>query len=381
MERYDAIVLGLGGMGSAALYHLARRGLRVCGIEQFTAAHDRGSSHGHTRIIRRSYFEHPAYVPLVDASWALWEELAAETGTQLFSRVGLMLAGPGDGAIVAGVRRAAAEHDLAIEALSPSDAVARWLGFAFDDAMDVLFEPDAGYLRVEACVRAHLQAAELAGAVTRFGEAVTGWCAEGDAVRVTTSAGRLAADRLVICTGGWSGLVVPEIARQLRVIRKSVCWFANHGDMMEEAGGCPVFGFDTSDGFCYGFPAIAGRGVKVGNHTGGMEMVDPDCGLHDPADDELASIDRFRKRHLPGVGAGVGERSVCSYTMTADEHFVIDRHPEYANVVLACGFSGHGFKFAPIVGAILADLAIDGTTAHPVGLFSARRPGLGAAQG
>ncbi len=376
MRTYDTIVIGLGGMGSAALYHLARRGQRILGVEQFGIAHDRGSSHGETRLIRRAYFEHPDYVPLVDRAYQLWAELEAATSRTLLHSCGLMFAGRLDGAVVPGVQRAAEEHNLAIETVPRRDWPERFPGFAPDDDMQVLFEPDAGFLEVENCVAAHIEQARGLGAEVITAERVKSWSAETGSATVETDADRYTAGNLVLCGGPWTSQLLSELGLPLVVHRKTVFWFAPADSVYRFDQGCCVFGLETVDGFFYGFPAINATGVKVGEHSGRQIVPDPDDldrEVH-PADER--PVRQFLQKYLPKLGAEVRKTSVCMYTMTPDEHFIIDRHPDYPHVAYACGFSGHGFKFAPVVGSVLADLIIDGRTPEPVAFLSASRPGL-----
>lgn len=378
MTAYDVIVLGLGGMGSAALDQLARRGARVLGLEQFDLVHDRGSSHGETRIIRKAYFEHPAYVPLLHRAYALWGDLERDCGETLFERCGLLVAGRPDGAVVTGVRRAAGEHRLAIDEIAAAEARRRFPSFAFDDDHALLFEVDAGFLRVEACVSAHLERARRAGAAVRAREEVLGWTADGRGVAVTTRNGRFVAARLVVCAGAWAGQLLPTLRGSLHVRRKVQLWLRCEDPRYAPAAGCPVFAYDLGDGFFYGFPALDGATVKVARHTGGEPVDDP--GMLDRAlcDHDAPPVVRFVRRYLPGVSGDIVRHAACMYTMTPDEHFVIDRHPQHERVFFAAGFSGHGFKFASVVGAVLADLALDGATREPIGFLRISRPALAA---
>jgi len=376
MPTYDTIVIGLGGMGSAALYHLARRGQQVLGIDQFGIAHDRGSSHGATRLIRRAYFEHPDYVPLVDRAYQLWAELERATARTLLHRCGLMLAGRPDGAVIPGVQRAAQQHRLAIETVAHGDWPTRFPGFAPDDDMQVLFEPDAGFLEVENCVAAHVQQAQAHGAEILTGQRVTGWSADASGVTVTTDHAAFAARSLVLCGGAWTSRLLSKLGLPLVVHRKTVFWFGPTDDLYRFDQGCPVFGLETGDGFFYGFPAIDGFGVKVGEHSGRQVASDPDRLDREIHPEDERPVRRFLRQYLPMLGSDVQKTSVCMYTMTPDEHFIIDRHADYPHVVYACGFSGHGFKFAPVVGSVLADLIFDGRTLEPVTFLSASRPSL-----
>jgi sarcosine oxidase len=373
MADFDAIVLGVGGMGSAALYHLARRGLRVLGIEQFSLAHDRGSSHGQTRIIRKAYFEHPAYVPLLHRTYELWGDLERHTGQKLFYRTGLLLGGPPDGMIVTGIQRSAREHHLDIQSLTPSDVSRRYPGLRVPPEHTALFEPDAGFLRVEACVRAHADAAATAGAQILTAAPVQSWSAAADRVTVRNADAEHTARALVIAGGAWASRLLSDLHLPLEVRRKVVFWYETSHPCYEMQAGCPVYGFETSQGFLYGFPAIDDAGVKVAHHSGGQTVRDPSALDRNLYPEDEAPVLTFVASYLPSLRPRRLQHSVCMYTMTPDEHFVIDRHPAYRSVVYAAGLSGHGFKFAPIIGAVLADLAIDGRTDQPIDFLSARR--------
>lgn len=376
MRTYDVIVLGVGGMGSAALYHLARRGVRTLGIEQFGIAHDRGSSHGGTRICRKAYFEHPDYVPLLHRAYELWDELEAAAGRELFRRAGLLLAGPADGQIIRGVRRSAVEHGLAVQEVGVAELARRFPALAVDPGMCVLFEPDAGYLRVEDCVRAHVEQALRSGARIMSGTHVQHWSADDKGVVVNTNDGQYAAAALVICGGAWSSRLLAGLGLPLEVRRKVLVWLVDFDDECRVERGCPVFAFESGGGFYYGFPAIDEQGMKIGQHFGGETVRDPDelDGVLRP-DDEQPLLG-FVARHLPRARPTIGHRAVCMYTMTPDEHFIIDHHRDHSRVVFAAGFSGHGFKFSPVVGSMLADLALDGRTQEPIAFLRSSRPAL-----
>ena len=372
---YDCIVIGVGGMGSAALYHLAKRGLRVVGIEQFDIAHDRGSSHGQTRLLRKSYFEHPDYVPLLHRAYEMWAELEQASGTRLYRRTGLLLVGPPEGEVVSGVRRTAKQHQLDIEEVAATDFGDRFPGFVVGEHMAALFEPDAGYLEVENCVRAHVQVAEGCGARIATGQIVRQWQADARSVTVETDAETYTAAKLVICAGAWSAQVLAGLGLPLEVRRKVVMWF-DADAIYNQARGCPVFCFDKGDDFFYGFPAIDEDGLKVALHSGGEVVEQPEQLDRELREADRREIEPFLAEHLPKVGPTLKRSSVCMYTMTPDEHFIIDRHPEHAHVAFAAGFSGHGFKFAPVAGSVLADLVIDGRTDEAVGFLSVSRPAL-----
>ncbi len=376
----DVVVIGVGGMGSAACLHLARRGLRVLGLEQFQVAHDRGSSHGRTRIIRKAYFEHPDYVPLLERAYAGWDALAADARLSLFARCGLFLAGPSGGRLVRGVRLAAEVHRLPIESLDETAAAERFPALHTGPELAVLFERDAGYLRVEECVAAHAALARSCGAEIRTGAAVRGWTSDGRTVRVRLDGEVVESGALAICGGAWAGSLLADLGLPLTVRRKVQLWFEAAGDGLRAESGCPVFAFDTPDGFYYGFPRIDGEPrIKAAEHTGGEPVDCPDAVERSLRPGDSERVAAFVSRYLRGAAGRVVHHQVCLYTMTPDEHFIVDRHPSYANVALAAGFSGHGFKFCPVIGERLADL-LTHAAPDPAGAFlGLDRPALRSA--
>jgi monomeric sarcosine oxidase len=373
MKTYDVIVIGTGGIGSAALYELARRGARAAGIDRFLPPHDRGSTHGHTRVIRQAYFEHPSYVPLLIDSYRRWHELEELVGQRLFHQVGIVEVGPPDGMIVPGVLRAANEHNLPVERVSAADISRRWPGLRAGAGLDVVYESRAGYLLVENCVSAHLAAARSAGADLLTDTEVTGWSANDGEVSVRTTQGDLIAGKLIVTAGAWAKQLLDELGLQLTVRRKSLFWFRCDSPTYDVANGQPVFFYELPSGVFYGFPKLDSRGVKVAEHSGGGSVADPLMVDREIDDDEQRRLIDFLSKNLPGVSPHVSHHTVCLYTMSPDEHFIIDRHPAHANVVFAAGLSGHGYKFATALGAALADLALDGRSALPIGFLSLSR--------
>ena len=375
MQRVDAIVIGAGGMGSAALMHLAARGARVCGLDRFPLAHDRGSSHGHTRLIRLAYFEHPDYVPLLRRAYELWHALESTAGRPLLVESGLLLAGPAEGEVVSGTLAAARIHSLQVEQMTAGEAIRRWPAFQLPADWTAVYEPRGGYLFVEECVRAHAAAAVRAGARIDHGVAVHGWREEGRTIVVQTDRGPYATEKLVVTAGPWAAdlLQLPEL--HLHLLRKPLFWYEPRDTTSTAfaAGHLPCFGFDGPTGFFYGFPSVDARGVKIAEHTGGTSVTDPlqlDRGI-DP--EEQRRVEAVLADRLPGVGLHCSAHAACMYTMSPDGHFVVGLHPRHANVAIAAGFSGHGFKFASVMGEILADLALDGQTARPIGFLSPLR--------
>jgi len=363
---YDCIVLGVGGFGSAALYHASRRGARTLGLEQFTAAHDRGSSHGESRIIRRAYFEHPDYVPLVDAAYARWAELEAAAGRTLCTRTGLLLSGPPQGGVIRGTLRAAREHQLDISEVALAEARRRFPVFDFPDDHAVLHEADAGYLRVESCVRTHIEQAASFGADLRFGETWLAWRADGNTVQVTTDCGRYEAAALIVTAGAWAARVLADLDLPLIVRRKVQFWHAVRPPHVAAHQASPGFLFELPGGTFYGFPCIDGETVKVAEHSGGAVVDDPAHVDRSCGEEDIGPVEGFVSAVLPNLHRRPQSHSVCLYTMAPRERFFVDRHPRFRNVIVAAGFSGHGFKFTPAIGHALADLALGDTTQLPI---------------
>ncbi len=369
----DAIVLGLGGFGSAAMYHLARRGLNVLGIEQFGVAHDRGSSHGQTRIIRKAYFEHPDYVPLLIRAYELWRELEESAGRSLYAECGLILAGPPQGEVISGALESARAHGLRVEDIALAEARERFPLFSFADDDAVVFEPEAGFLHVEDCVTAHIEQAAQCGATVLTGETVESWSAAGDRVRVITDKQTYEAARLVIAAGAWSGPLFADLSLPLVVLRKLLFW---HDVSAAQWADATTFFFERPSGYFYGFPSLDGRTVKLAEHSGGETVADPLTLDRDCHEADAAPVSRFVAETMQHVSPTRHRHAACMYTMTPDAHFIVDRHPEHPQVVIGAGFSGHGFKFTSVIGEALADLSIGGETSVPLGFLALDRPAM-----
>ncbi|MEP6858942.1 MAG: N-methyl-L-tryptophan oxidase, partial [Gemmatimonadales bacterium] len=275
--HYNAIVIGLGAMGSATLYHLARRGWRVLGLEQFAPGHKQGSSHGDSRIIRETYFEHPLYVPLVRRAHELWRELEDRSGSSLMTITGGIMIGPPDGSVVRGTLRSAEEHELPHEILTPAEVRERFPAFHLDKGLIAVFDPRAGFLDPEACNRAHVKLAREAGADAHFSEPALDWIADGGGVRVTTSSSTYTADRLVVTAGAWDGALLPDLALPLTIERQAVFWLEPTRDPgLYDRGQFPIYAYEYRAGsICYGFPRLP-RGVKASVMHDGEIVPDPD---------------------------------------------------------------------------------------------------------
>jgi len=366
---FDVIVLGLGGMGSAACAELARRGRRVLGLEQFALDHTLGSSHGQTRIIRTAYFEHPDYVPLLKRAWERWYELEATVGRHLLTECGCLNIGMADGEIVPGVCRSADKYGLAVDRLDAAELRKRYPQFRFGDEYLATYEHQAGFLHVESCVQAHLDVARSHGAELDTNERVLKWHAESGHVEVTTARAVYRAQKLVITAGAWAGRLLAENGTRLRVVRQVPMWFETSDNRAFLRDRFPVFIAEVPGAYFYGFPVIDERGFKVAQHFGAPECMSPDEIDREPRSADEVPVRDFLNAHLPSASGRLKQAQTCLYTASPDHHFIIDVHPQHANVSFACGFSGHGFKFASVVGEIMADLAETGQTPHPIGMF------------
>jgi sarcosine oxidase len=372
---YDAIVVGLGAMGSATLFHLARRGLSVLGIEQFSPGHQLGSSHGDSRIIRETYFEHPLYVPLVQRAHELWRELEATSGKSLMTITGGLMIGPPDGSVVSGTLRSAREHGLPHEILMPSAAHERFPAFELAGDLVAVMDPRAGYLNPEACNRAHIEAARNAGAEARFDEPVLEWSPDGDGVRVRTQSTSYTADHLVLAGGAWIASLARDLGLPLTIERQTVFWFEpNTLNSAYNVADFPIYAYEYKAGhICYGFPRLA-RGMKASVMHSGELARDAESVRRAVEDDEVHPLRAALRPVLPQLAeAVVRESSVCIFTNTPDHDFIIDFHPEHRQVLISSPCSGHGFKFASAIGELQADLITGTRTRFDPAPFSATR--------
>ena len=369
-ERYDVVVVGVGGMGSAALYHLARRGTRVLGLERFDVLHDQGSSHGLTRIIRLAYFEHPDYVPLLRRAYELWRELEAEACEQLLYLTGILEGGEG---IREGVLRSCAEHDIPHEALDGREAERRFPAYALPPDMEVVFQADGGFVLPERCIVAHVAGALACGAVVRARERVLEWDETASGVRIRTDRGTVEADRVVFAAGAWSQDVARLPAGLVRGVRQALAWFQPSRPEIFTPERMPVFNLRLDGEHFYGFPAFGIPGFKLGRYDHFGAGGDPDGIQREPTFADEEPLRAFAERYFPdGAGPTIALKT-CLFEPSPDEHFLIDRHPETPRAVVAAGFSGHGFKFCSVIGEILADLTLDGETNHDIELFRLAR--------
>jgi sarcosine oxidase len=381
MNSADVLVVGAGTMGSMALWRLARRGASVIGLERFAPGHDRGSGHGESRMTRTAYFEGPEYVPLVQAAHALWRELEAEAGVDLLTMTGALMIGRPDGALVAGALRSASAHGLAHQVLDPAEVAHRFPQHRLVAGQVALWEEAAGVLRPERAIRAAAGRAEALGARLVTGTRVTAVDAGAAGVEVRAGGEVYRARHLVVCAGPWLGGLLPGLGLPLAVERQVMTWFPPRSDPAPFAPGrFPVFIRDR-EGLPagYGLPALDGGAVKVGFHHGGRPA-DPDAPGREVTEEDVAPVAAFVAETLPDLVPRPVRAEVCLYTNTPDEHFVAGG-VGLPGVTVLGGFSGHGFKFAPVMGEIAADLALTGATAYAIEGFRPARfgpPGPGS---
>jgi sarcosine oxidase len=373
----DVIIVGLGAMGSAAAYQLAQRRRHVLGLEKFTPAHDKGSSHGGSRMIRQAYWEDPAYVPLLLRAYELWQKLEQDTNSRLLHITGGLALGAPTSQLVAGCIRSAREHGLKHEILDHREIRRRFSPVFAAPGEVALYEEMAGYLLPEECIRQQLNQAARYGADLRFEEPIESWSASdvGDQITVKTKKGTYHASCLIVSPGAWASELLADLSLPLTVTRQVMFWFAPlRGIEPFLPDRFPVFMCAPEpDYILYGFPSIDGSngGVKVAIH-GSDEVCSPASIDRHVRDTDVLRIRARLARRIPSLNGPLLEARTCMYTMTPDENFVICRHPRHSAVTIAAGFSGHGFKMASVVGEILADLATEGATGHDIKLFGHR---------
>jgi sarcosine oxidase len=372
---FDTIVIGLGAHGSAAVLALARRGARVLGLEIGERGHDLGSSGGRSRMIRRAYFEDPGYLPLLAEAWPAWDALGAAAGEALVEVIGGLYGGPADSDVFRGSVASARLQGLPHDVLDAGEIRRRWPVLTVDDEIGGLYDPGAGMIRPERAIEAQLRLAQAHGAELRFQERVVDWRhASLGGLEVETDLGVYGADYLVIAAGAWTGSLVPDLALPLAVERVPVFWFEPTVPIAEvSVGRLPIWILDTAvDGSFYGFPYDEDAGLKVARHHSG-DIVDPTTLDRTERDSDVERVRAFSRANFPGADGPLRGSLVCLYTNTPDLGFVIDVHPRFDGVAYASACSGHGFKFAPVIGEILADLALTGATSHPIDAFRASR--------
>ena len=379
-NHFDVIVLGIGSMGSSACYHLAKRGARVLGLEQFDLPHQQGSHHGKSRMIRKAYFEHPDYVPLLQRAYQLWDELEAGSMETILKRTGgLYLCGSKD-SIVTGSLASAREHNLPHDFLLHSDIVERFPAFNVPDSHTGFYEPDAGYLRPEEGILEHVRQAREKGATIKTNCPVLNWKKNGEGIEVSTDHGSYFAQQLVVCAGAWTSQMLTTLGIELTVTRQIQAWFEPLEDPAQfSPDSFPCWFIETELGSGhYGFPILPGRpALKIAHHKAGTVIPLSNLGqaVEPPTEAELEELRQILATYIPGAAGPVKNSCTCLYTNSPDQHFIVGKHPDEDRIQLAGGFSGHGYKFSSVIGEILADLAIEGKTRHPIDFLSPERFG------
>jgi sarcosine oxidase len=376
---YDVIVVGVGGMGSATAFQLARRKQRVLGLERFDIPHAMGSSHGISRIIRLPYYEHSSYVPLLQRAFVLWREIETLSNQEILVTTGSIDGGREDGELFNGALASARLHDLPHEVLTGAEVNARYPGYNLPSALRAVFQPQGGLLASERAIVAHVNAAMSLGAEIHARERVLGWEAHpgGEGVVVTTDRGRYEAGRLVLTAGAWIGELAPVVERLAVAERQVLAWLQPKRPEWFTTERFPVFNIDVEEGRYYGFPVYEVPGFKFGRYHHRGETSAPDQVRREVDEADEALLRQFAARYFPeGNGPTMALRT-CMFTNTPDEHFIIDHHPAHQQVVVASPCSGHGYKFCSVIGEILADLASgDGSTRHDIGFLNLKRPAL-----
>jgi sarcosine oxidase len=382
-NNFDTIVLGVGSMGSSTCYYLASRGYSVLGLEQFDIPHDQGSHAGQSRIIRKAYFEHSDYVPLLQRAYQNWKQLEERTGSQVYFSTGLFYAGKSDQVLIKGVRESAVKHNIHIESLSQNEVKKRFSQFQIPEEYNVLFEPDAGFITPERAILLFVDQAIRAGAHIHTKEKAMSWRKEGESIIVVTNKDTYFCKKLIITAGPWAGNMIPGFSNQLNVTRQVIAWVNPKEWKPFEFGQFPcwLIDDDTQNGMYYGFPVLPiGKfgtpiGLKVALHYPG-QVSDPDAVNRTPSKEDEEKVISALYKFLPQGYSSTHVLKTCLYTNTADENFVLDfLHGYDEQVVIAAGFSGHGFKFVSVVGEIMADLAMEGKTALPIDFLNAKRFG------
>jgi len=371
--RYDVAVVGLGGMGSAALCHLARRGVRAIGIERFERLHEQGASTGESRIIRKAYFENSAYVPLLERTYQLWRDLERESHRTLLDLVGVLLVGAPERESVSGALQTAKIYDLPLEEFDATQIARHFPGTLPRPDEIGLLERDAGIVFPELALGTHLDMAALHGAEMRFDSRVQSWKRSDGVHSLELEDGTaIEADRLIFCPGMWTAALLADLALPLRVQRNVQLWFEPTTSHFNR-GSFPAFLVERLDlpAPLYGFPAIDGA-LKAALHKFG-NFLDPERIDRRIRDDDVVVVGNALDEWLPGAAGSYLRGRVCTYTLTPDSNFIVDKHPHDPSVTIACGFSGHGYKFCPVIGEILSQLSLDGGTPYDIGFLSLSR--------
>ena len=380
-NSFDIIVIGVGSMGSATCYYLSKRGYKVLGLEQFDITHEFGSHAGQSRIIRQAYFEHADYVPLLERAYKNWNSFEQETSEQLYFKTGLLYAGSSNNEMIKGIKRSASLYNIELEKLKIADTAKRFPQFTFPENFEVLFEPEAGFITPEKAIRLYASQAKKNGATINTNEKVIDWKKDETYIIVRTDKDTYQCKNLIITAGAWASKMIPGFANKIKVTRQFIAWIKTKNDPQFELNKFPcwMIGDDLKHGCYYGFPFLDTEkfgepaGLKLAHHFP-KEVTDPDKVDRQATENDIQNLKYCLDNYLPGVFNSILHTKICLYANSPDENFIIDKLPGYEeNISIACGFSGHGFKFASVIGEILADLAIRGKTDLPIEFLNAKR--------
>jgi sarcosine oxidase len=374
MRSFDVAVIGLGAMGAATIYAAAGRGQRVLGVDRYQPGHHRSSSFGESRLIRLAYFEDPAYVPLVREAYERWRDLEAASAENILIPTGVIEAGFPGAPLVADSWRSSTEHNLRSERLTATAANARFPAFDLPGDWDVIFQPDAGALLPEKAIHLFVAGAKARGASVRLNTRVIRVEPVGDRVKIVLEDGeRIEAGSAVVAAGAWIADLLPDVAASLRLTRQPLLWFQPLKPALTGPERMPAFLFQTPADVIYGLPNVCGTGVKAASHLSGGDLASAEQARAEVSRGEIEYLQGQIRRYVPGAAGTLVDTSVCIYTRSPDAHFVVGLHPQAPQLVIASPCSGHGFKFASVMGEILADLAIDRKTDRPINLFNVER--------
>jgi sarcosine oxidase len=379
-NAFDFIVIGIGSMGSATAYFLAKQGYRILGIDQFDPPHEFGSHAGQSRIIRKAYFEHPDYVPLLERSYVLWKDFESATNKQFYYETGIVYFGDQEHPTMSGVRTSARLYDVKVDVYDHKKSAREFPQFKIPSSYQTLYEPEAGFIRPEFAIQNYLMEAEKVGAKLNRNEKVLRWESSSGSVTVTTSKGTYSADKIILAGGSWMRSLVPSLEPKLKVTRQTLAWISPKQPDLFALGNFPCWFIEDPElGMFYGFPLLPFEkfggpiGLKIASHRPG-QVVDPDQVNRKTLPEEEYAIKTILSRYFQGAGDEIISMKTCLYTYSPDENFMIDLLPDAnGRVVIAAGFSGHGFKFVPVIGEALADLAVQGKSSLPIDFLKLNR--------
>lgn len=376
-DLFDVIVVGLGSMGSATAYQLARRGVRVLGLEQFDIPHSRGAGHGYSRVIRLAYFEHPDYVPILRRAYDLWRQIEADSGQPILHVTGGVYLGKPDSELIAGSLRSQRLYNIEHEELTHRQLAERYPMFKPPPDYVGMYENAVGFVVPEQAIASHCIEAMNRGAELHGHEPVVSWTSDSQGVTVKTAKAQYRAKKLVFAGGAWSDRLVTDLGVKLVVTRQVLGWVWPRRPEVFQYGRFPVWMMDHgTGGQHYGFPMMPNvPGFKIAYHKPASPTT-PETVCRDPMPGDEETFIPLINEMIPDAKGPTLAIRTCLYTNSPDSHFIIDLLPKHPNVAIACGFSGHGFKFASAVGQIMADLALEGRTELPIGFFSLKRFGL-----